>query len=151
MSLQPALAAYVTLSAVALALPALASTRPPDLVGRWATPGGDTVAFGSCADQVSDVSICGRIVELRDPSGRDRRDIRNPAANNRERPILGLEIVRGLRESAPGVWTGGALYNPDDGRTYRGAIHMRGRDNLELQGCALVIICQTQAWRRARP
>lgn len=126
-----------------------ASTSAPDLVGRWSTPSGDTVEFGSCANQVADTRICGRIVALRDTAGSELRDIRNPAAAQRRRPIVGLEIVRSLRESSPGVWTGGELYNPDDGRTYRGAIHMRGRDSLELQGCALVVICQAQTWRRS--
>ena len=134
-----------------LASAAQASTKVPDLVGRWTTPGGDTVEFGSCPDQVAEVSLCGRIVAIQDPSGRDRRDVRNPAAASRGRPILALEIVRGLRESAPGVWTGGSLYNPDDGRTYRGEIHMQARDRLELKGCALVVICQAQTWQRTRP
>ena len=81
-----------------LASAAQASTKVPDLVGRWTTPGGDTVEFGSCPDQVAEVSLCGRIVAIQDPSGRDRRDVRNPAAASRGRPILALEIVRGLRD-----------------------------------------------------
>lgn len=141
----------LALAAAALAPAAQAASTAPDLAGRWWTPGGDTVEFGACADPVADASVCGRIVTIPNPAGRDRRDIHNPATASRSRRILGLEIVRGLRESAPGVWTGGALYNPDDGRTYRGAIHMQGRDSLELQGCALVVVCQAQTWRRARP
>jgi uncharacterized protein (DUF2147 family) len=133
--------------ALAVVGTAQASTRAPDLLGRWTTPGGDTVEFGSCAEQVADTSICGRIMAL--TTGAQRRDIRNPASALRNRPMLGLEIVRGLRESAPGVWTGADLYNPDDGRTYRGAIRLHGRDSLELKGCALVVICQVQTWRRA--
>lgn len=130
---------------------ALASTTVPDLVGQWTTPGGDTIQFASCAEQVAEPLLCGRIVAVRDPTGGAHRDVRNPAAARRSRPILGLEIVRGLRETAPGAWTGGELYNPDDGRTYRGAIRMQGRDSLELKGCALVVICQAQTWRRAVP
>jgi uncharacterized protein (DUF2147 family) len=146
--------AFKVLAGLALAVGVLpsatrASKSAPDLVGRWSTPGGDTVEFGSCANQLADTLICARIVALRDPASSDRRDTRNPAAALRRRPIIGLEIVRALRASSPGVWTGGELCNPDDGRTYRGASRMRGRDSLELQGCALVVICQVQTWRRS--
>ena len=56
-------------------------------------------------------------------------------------------LLGGLRETAPGVWGEGALYNPDDGRTYDGEIRLKG-GTLELQGCALLVFCQTQTWRR---
>jgi len=45
------------------------------------------------------------------------------------------------------IWSGGELYNPDDGRTYTGEIRVK-RGTLELRGCALRIFCQTQTWRR---
>jgi uncharacterized protein (DUF2147 family) len=61
--------------------------------------------------------------------------------------LIGVEIVHGLRETEAGVWTGGQLYNPDDGRTYTGSIRLQ-RGMLELRGCALSIFCDTQTWRR---
>lgn len=129
---------------------ARASIKVPDLVGRWSPPGGDTIEFGSCAEQVPNRLICGRIVALRDPSGRERRDVHNPSPAARDRHIVGLELARGFRETAPGVWSGGQLYNPDDGHTYRGEIRLLGDDRLELKGCALLVLCQTQTWRRVR-
>ena len=146
------LAMVLGLAAAADTSAAQASTQAPQLVGRWTTPGDRSVVeFGSCAEQRIETLICGRIVALRDPSARDRRDIHNPSAANRSRRVLGLQIVQGLRETAPGIWTGADLYNPDDGRTYRGAVRFRGADSLELKGCALAIICQTQVWRRVEP
>lgn len=50
-------------------------------------------------------------------------------------------------ESEPGVWTGGELYNPDDGRTYTSVIRFVA-GTLELRGCALSVFCDTQIWRR---
>ena len=75
-------------------------------------------------------------------------DKHNPDQSLRSRTLAGIEIVRGLRQAAPGVWSDGALYNPDDGRTYVGAIKLRD-GLLELKGCALGVFCQTQVWRRA--
>ena len=123
----------------------------PDISGRWATQGfGSIVEFRPCA--AAPASLCGRIVWLwtpADASGRPRADARNPDRALRARPLVGVEIVRGLRQTAPGVWADGAVYNPDDGRTYTGEIRLRN-GLLELRGCALRIACQTQTWRRPR-
>jgi uncharacterized protein (DUF2147 family) len=121
----------------------------PEITGNWATRGfGSIVQFRPCAGAPE--TMCGRIVwlwETRGPAGRPRTDNRNPDRSLRARPLIGVEIVRGLRETAPGVWSGGALYNPDDGRAYTGTIRLRG-GALELRGCALNVFCQTQTWRR---
>lgn len=120
-----------------------------DIAGRWATQGfGSIVEFRPCAGAPD--RMCGAILWLWEPNdaaGRRRRDGRNPDRALRSRPLVGVEIVRGLRETAPGVWSDGAVYNPDDGRTYTGTVKVRG-GKLELRGCALNVICQTQTWRR---
>jgi uncharacterized protein (DUF2147 family) len=133
-----------------LALPRNANAQAPgDISGRWATQGfGSIVEFRPCAG--AETTMCGRILwlwESNDSSGRLRRDTHNPDRTQRTRSLIGIELVRGLRQTAPGVWTGGELYNPDDGRTYTGAIRVRN-GALELRGCALGVFCQTQTWRR---
>jgi uncharacterized protein (DUF2147 family) len=120
-----------------------------EIAGRWATQGfGSIVEFRPCAEEQK--TLCGRIVwlwEENDASGRPRTDRHNPDSELRSRSLIGVDIVRGLRETAPGTWSGGELYNPDDGRTYGGEIRAKS-GTLELKGCALVIFCQTQIWRR---
>ncbi len=125
-----------------------ASVAAPDLIGRWSTPGGEVVAFESCAEQLAQPLICGRLVRLKTEACRKRLDTKNPDLASRRRHVLGLEILHGLTESSPGVWSGGDLYSPDDGHRYVGTIRLQGPDRLELQGCALKVICQTQSWRR---
>lgn len=146
--------AAITALGVALGLAATAAgsargAEPrPDLIGRWATEGfGSIVEFKPCASAPAE--LCGRIVWLWAPAagGRAPVDRYNPEPALRSRPIIGSEIVSGLREVSPGVWTGGRLYNPDDGRTYAGTIRVKG-GLLELKGCALSVVCRNQTWRR---
>lgn len=47
-----------------------------------------------------------------------------------------------------GAFRQGRLINPEDGRVYRGAITVQGDDQLDLQGCALRVFCQTRTWSR---
>lgn len=134
---------------VLLAAPAPAAAQGASLTGRWASQGfGSIVDFQPC--QTDAATMCGRIRwlwEANDANGRPRVDGRNPDRSLRTRSLVGIEIIRGFRETAPGVWTGGSLYNPDDGRTYTGTIRLR-QGALHLQGCALNLFCQTQVWRR---
>jgi uncharacterized protein (DUF2147 family) len=127
-----------------------AATPGGDLAGRWATPSGGVVEFAACRQPDREASTCGRIAALGGAAEGQRLDVRNSLAPLRARPVLGLEILSGVRPAGAGAWTVAALYSPDDGRTYRGAIHLVGDDRLELKGCALAILCQTQTWRRVR-
>ena len=119
------------------------------IAGNWATRGfGSVVQLRPCTGAPE--TMCGRIVWLWEPNdanGRPRVDNHNPERGLRARSLVGVEIVRGLRETAPGVWSEGSIYNPDDGRTYTGALRVRN-GALELRGCALGLFCQTQIWRR---
>lgn len=144
-----AVTASIFAAAALVASPTPAAAQTPSLTGRWASQGfGSIVDFQPC--EVDAATICGRIRwlwEANDANGRPRVDGRNPDRALRTRPLVGIEIIRGFRETSPGVWTGGTLYNPDDGRTYTGAIRLR-QGALHLQGCALNVFCQTQVWRR---
>jgi len=128
---------------------AAAAEKETRIAGLWATSGfGSLVELRPCAG--APPTICGRIVWLWEPNdelGRPRVDRNNPDRAARLRPLVGREIAWGLRETGPGVWSEGRIYNPDDGRTYTGAIRLRS-GVLELEGCALRVFCETQTWRR---
>ena len=120
-----------------------------EVAGRWLTREARAVVeFHPCAG--AEATLCGRIVWLAPPTVSEGPpfDSHNPDPVLRTRPILGIEIVRGLRQTRPGVWSGGELYNPEDGRIYSGAIKLKD-GALELRGCAFRIFCQTQTWRPA--
>jgi uncharacterized protein (DUF2147 family) len=119
------------------------------LDGEWLTKDGTTkVRFDRC-----DGGPCGRIVWLREPidpaTGQPRRDGKNENAALRDRPLIGLLLMAKLTQDSPTAWSG-ALYNPQDGRTYRGSLKRLDANRLELSGCVLAIICKSETWTRSR-
>ena len=84
-------------------------------------------------------------------SGKAWTDKFNPDETLKSKPLNGLVFISDLKAVAPGYWEGN-LYNPRDGRTYRGSLQQQGPDKLELKGCALFgLICQSEFWTRVAP
>ena len=134
----------------AVALSGLLSTSfAADPTGTWLTEGGAaTVRIASCG-----ADLCGTIVALKEPNdpatGRAKTDKHNPDAAMRNRPVVGVLIVFGMKPSGtPDKWNG-QVYNAEDGKTYSGNLTYSGGNALQLQGCALGgLVCKGQAWTK---
>lgn len=136
--------------AVAGFIPATA-TANERLVGEWITDSQSArIAITTCVDDPA--LLCGRIVWLARPLGADGtpvRDSRNPDPGRRHRPLLGSDIIRGFRSSGSDRWSGGTIYDPENGRTYDARMRLTGVDTLEMKGCVL-IFCDARIWYRSR-
>ena len=129
-------------SALLLLALAAGTTRaaPPglDAHGEWWTPGFNArVRIEACGDNL----VCGRIVWLWDDKPQGIAD---------KTPLGGKLVIDQMKLAEPGQWAGGRLYNPEDGRDYKGSLQLRSGSTLVVSGCVL-FICQTQVWRRADP
>lgn len=117
-----------------------------DPVGTWLTDSGKSrVKIETCGS-----GLCGRIVWLRNPvnaAGEDMRDTNNADESLRERKLIGIELMSGFTEARPGRWTGGRIYNPEDGRTYDSRLVEQDESTLTVKGCVL-FICKSQTWTR---
>ncbi len=119
------------LCAVAAPQAARAQSAAPNIHDDWATPGlGAVVRLEQCAGDTR--TLCGRIIWAWDPS-----ELRHGG--------VGVMIVRDFRWDGR-AWTGGAVFNPEDGRTYSGSIRLDDAV-LHLRGCAGPF-CREQSWRR---
>jgi len=67
------------------------------------------------------------------------------AARNRD--IIGMQLLRDFRQSAPSEWKG-SVYVPDRDMTVSGTITLLNRDTLKTVGCFLGVFCQTRHWTR---
>lgn len=69
----------------------------------------------------SDGKFHGKIVWLEEPyeDGKPKKDKENPDRKLRERPLLGLNLLKGFSYNrGKKQWTGGTIYDPDNGKTY---------------------------------
>ncbi|UDQ88743.1 DUF2147 domain-containing protein [Xanthobacter autotrophicus] len=141
-TLTATLAAACLLATSTLVTPAFAA----DPTGLWLTPTrSGQVEISKCGN-----GLCGRLVSSEglkaDPA---LKDVNNSNAGLRGRALKGLTILTGF-SGGPQEWTGGSIYNAEDGKTYSGTITMDGDNTLKLRGCVVVPLCKTQVWTRLR-
>ncbi len=140
--------ALVSILLVAIsAPPALAQLREKAL-GVWVEEGGEAhIEIVPCQDK-----LCGHIVWLKNPvdqNGQPQVDLNNPNPALRTRPILGLLIMAGLQSNDDNTYLEGRVYNSDDGKIYDVYLTPAG-DTMEVEGCLMKILCDSQTWKRVR-
>ena len=135
--------------AAALALAGSEGARAADPNGTWLTQTGTSrIRLADCGG-----ALCGTIIWLKEPNdpdtGKPKTDKNNSDASRRARPLIGTQIVLGMKPAGADKWTG-QVYNAEDGKTYSGNLTYPGGDSLQLQGCALGgLVCKSQTWTRA--
>ena len=139
---------------LAIVLSAAGPTRPAlaaDPLGTWYTANRESeVRIVECSG-----ALCGALIWLKEPNdpatGRPKTDKNNPDPKRQSRPLIGVEIVLGMRPSGTANKWSGEVYNANDGRTYSGSFTMMGPNTVELQGCVLGgLFCKSQVWTRAK-
>jgi uncharacterized protein (DUF2147 family) len=135
-----------TLTGLVLGL-AMAATPALALEGTaWLTQArSGIVAMAPCGNG----RICGSITRVLTAGQANALDANNPDRTLRTRPIRGLRILDGFSRNPDGRWTGGRIYDPETGRTYRSELRLLPNGNLEVKGC-VGPICQTQIWTPSR-
>jgi uncharacterized protein (DUF2147 family) len=138
-----------TLAAAALLAFACAqSAQAAEPAGTWLTQtGGSRIRVADCGG-----ALCGTIIWLKEPidpdTGKPKTDKNNSDAAKRSRPLLGVQIVLGMKPNGTDKWSG-QVYNAEDGKTYSGNLTYSGGNSLQLQGCALGgLVCKSQTWTK---
>jgi uncharacterized protein (DUF2147 family) len=128
------------------------SLRPgfaADPIGTWHTEEGKaTVRIAACGP-----ALCGTILSLKDAnddSGKPKTDKNNADASLRNRPMIGVLIVVGMKPSGTANKWSGQVYNAEDGKTYTGSLTLQDANTIKLEGCILGgLVCKAQTWTRA--
>ena len=140
----------------------------PFLIASAYAAEGDII-LGTWYDEERDAKIeifkcagryCGKIIWINKPvyepnedsarAGTARTDDKNPNPAFRERPIVGLQILSGFDYMGKYQWSGGTLYDPKSGNTYRGRMTLVSKDRLDLRGYVIFsFFGRTSSWTRA--
>ncbi|MEX1108027.1 MAG: DUF2147 domain-containing protein, partial [Dongiaceae bacterium] len=85
--------------------------------------------------------FCGKIVWLKFPNddqGEPITDIENPDPALRDRALMGLLLLKDLRQTGPRSWEDGQIYNPDDGQHYQADMEMRADGIVDMRAYVLM-------------
>ena len=135
------------IAAAALTLAATPALAADPVEGDWLVQGGSAkVRISPCTARPD--RLCGVFTWLKsEKPGQPVLDAANPSPKLRGQRLVGSTFIRDFRRVETGRWTGGKIYDPDEGKTYDSKMRMNPDGTLKLEGCVLVI-CQKQTWRR---
>lgn len=94
----------------------------------------------------------GKIIWLKDPNpgGKPAVDKLNSNPKLKSRPIMGLNLLDGLRFSN-GIWEDGRIYDPKSGKTYSCQLSIKSPEILEVKGyIGFSMIGRTVEWTKAK-
>jgi uncharacterized protein (DUF2147 family) len=133
--------------AVALMSTGMVPAVAGDPTGVWVSENGDTkVRVSRCGG-----SLCGSLAWLRepnDPSGRPKTDKHNPDLAKRDRRLIGVPVLFGMKPEGEDRWSG-RIYNADDGKTYASRVMLASAGSMKVQGCVLGgLFCKSMTWTR---
>jgi len=125
----------------------LAWADKTDIEGRWLTQKGD----GWIRIQIVGDSLEGSVAGSPDPKQREERkfDDRNPDTNLRTRRLEGLTIMTGFEYEGDGRWSGGTVYDPNSGKTYKCTVTQLDTDTLKIRGyIGISLFGRSETWTR---
>ena len=118
-----------------------------DILGQWKTIDDETGKAKSIVEiYEKDGKIYGKIIELINPKQK------NPlctkcGGSNKDKPVLGLVIINGLKENDD-VYDGGTILNPENGKVYTCRLKIEeDKDTLQVRGY-VAFFYKTQYWKR---
>jgi len=136
------------LFAAALLSPALAFAQATP-VGLWKTIDDDGKTEKSLV-RISEQGgvVTGSIEKLLDPRTAPDARCDKCGDDRKDKPLAGLQIIRGVKAEGDGLWGGGEILDPNNGKTYRTRLKpVDGGKKLEMRGY-IGPFYRTQTWLR---
>ncbi len=136
---------------VSVAVHAAAET---DVTGKWTTTGGQS-RVEIC--KAADGTVEGKIAWLSEPdypagdaeAGKPKHDRKNPDGSLQNQPIIGLVFLKGFKFDGKKEWSGGTVYDPESGKTYKGKLWLENENTLAMRGfIGISLLGRTEKWTR---
>jgi len=156
-------AAFVAVGLMLALGPAFAAGDPnTPIIGVWQTGDNSHVTISPCAEDycgvLTYVSISPAEYARLTPAEKKAADAQDPKhfldtknqdAKLRTRSLVKLKMLVLHPTKKPGDFSG-TLYNPQDGGTYDGSVHVDSPTQLLLSGCLFKVLCKSQEWTRVK-
>jgi uncharacterized protein (DUF2147 family) len=145
----------LSISIAALSAEVAIAANADDILGVWFNGEKDAqIELFTCGEK-----YCGRIVWLKEPNypegskdgtpGTPKLDHNNPDPARKKAPIIGLPIVYGFTFAGDDLWKDGKVYDPKNGKTYKGKMTLVSPRQLNLRGyIGISLIGRTTTWTR---
>lgn len=133
----------------AIGSPATISSTPDDIVGTWKNGSGK----GHIQIFKKGNKYYGKITWLTkstDENGNPKVDKRNANESLRNRPLIGLTMLKDFVYD-DGTYSGGRIYNPSDGKEYKAYLKLDDPNNLTVRGyVGISLFGKTDNWKRVK-
>lgn len=110
------------------------SHKGDDILGTWL----NQEATGKVTLYKENGKYFGKLVWLREPNdkttGQPRTDIENPDQKLKSRPLIGLVNMVNFNFDGKEEWSGGTIYDPKNGKTYKCYIQFDSPNKLKIRG-----------------
>lgn len=119
-----------------------------DIVGIWLSSNGQgKIQIYKEGDQ-----YFGKLYWMKEPNGpkgNPKLDVNNPDPSLRNKPLLGSVILKHFKYD-DGEWSGGRIYDPQNGKEYKSYIKLKDPQTLSLRGyIGISLLGRTEVWKRA--
>ncbi|MCX6288010.1 MAG: DUF2147 domain-containing protein [Bacteroidetes bacterium] len=108
--------------------------KTDDILGTWL----NQEATGKITIYKEGDKYFGKLVWLRTPldsiTGLPRSDKENPDAQLKSKPLIGLINLKNFTFDGKDEWSGGTIYDPKNGKTYKCYIRFESANRLKIRG-----------------
>lgn len=125
------------------------SLNAQTIFGKWYSTNDETGKVDSVIEMYEkDGKAYAKIIEIKEPS-RQKAVCELCEGANKNKPILGLEILTGLEKDGD-EWSGGEILDPRNGKIYKSYIKLVKDNKLKIRGyIGFSLLGKTKYWKRA--
>jgi uncharacterized protein (DUF2147 family) len=128
----------------------ICNVQSQGVIGKWKTVDDETGKPKSVVEiYEKSGKIYGKIIEIFEADKRNRV-CEDCSGEDKNKPILGMVIIKGLRKDG-NEYGDGQILDPKNGKLYKCVITLEGNDKLKLRGyIGVSLFGRTQYWSRVK-
>lgn len=123
--------------------------KKDDILGKWLNPSGE----GQIEIYKRGDKFFGKLAWIKEPNdanGKPKTDEKNPTESLKNRPVLGLEILKNFIFD-DGKWIDGTIYDPKSGKTYSCKLTLKDANQLSVRGfIGVSLIGRTEVFKQVK-